>query len=417
MTTGTWHPDTAFLHAAYSADENTGCVDYPIFAGTAFAYATAEGLEAVFAGREAGFVYSRIQNPTLANLERTLASLEGGIGAVTCASGMAAISSTALALAASGDEIVAGTSLFGGTFSLFERTLRRCGIATRFVDATDVGAIRGAINDRTRMVFVEALGNPKLDVPDIAAIARVTREQGVAFVVDSTVTTPALLRPGAEGADIVVHSMSKFLNGHGTAISGAIVDTGRFDWSLPRYAHLKPLHDRVREFAFLASLRSQIHRDLGGCLSPFNAFLVAMGIESLGVRMDRHCSNAAKVAETLAGDRRVDAIRYPGLPGHPDHALACRQFGGRFGGLLTVRLGSKERCFRFINALRLARNVANLGDARTLVIHPASTICRDATREQREAMGVTEDLVRFSIGLEHADDIVSDISQALEKSA
>lgn len=265
------------------------------------------------------------------------------------------------------------------------------------------------------MVFIEALGNPRLDVPDVAAIARITKEKGVALVVDSTVTTPALFRPGAAGADVVIHSMSKYLNGHGTAISGVIVDTGRFDWSSARYPHVKVLHQRVREFAFLASLRSQVHRDLGGCLSPFNAFLVAMGMESLGVRMERHCANAARIAAALAVNPRIEAVAYPGLPAHPDHRVAASQFGGRFGGLLTVRLGTRERCFRFINALRLARNVANLGDARTLVIHPASTICRDSTPEQRRAMGVTDDLVRLSVGLEHADDILADLTQAVEK--
>jgi O-acetylhomoserine (thiol)-lyase len=415
MTSRSWHPDTAFLHAAFTPEEQTGCMDYPIYAGTAFAHNTAEGLEALFAGRDAGYVYTRLQNPTLASLERTLTALEGGTGAIACASGMAAISATTLALAASGDEIVAGSSLFGGTFSLFERTLRRCGITPQFVDPTSTQAVRAAINDRTRMVFIETLGNPRLDVPDIAAISEVTRAEGVALVVDSTITTPALLRPGAEGADIVVHSMSKFLNGHGTAISGAIVDTGRFDWSSPRYAHLKPHYTKVREFAFLASLRSQVHRDLGGCISPFNAFLVAMGMESLGVRMERHCTNALRIAEALSSDRRISAVRYPGLPDHPDHAVARRQFVGRFGALLTIRLGSKENCFRFINALKLPRNVANLGDARTLVIHPASTICREATPDQRQAMGVTEDLIRLSIGLEHADDLIADIQQALDK--
>jgi O-acetylhomoserine (thiol)-lyase len=413
-TLPTCHPDTAFLHAGYGPEEQTGCLDFPIFAGTAFEQASAEGLEAVFAGREAGYVYSRIQNPTLARLECALAAVEGGVGAVACASGMAAISTTALALAGAGDEIVAGSSLFGGTYSLFARTLERYGIRTRFVPATDADAYRAAIGERTRLVCVESLGNPRLDVPDLAAIAAAAHGHGVALAVDNTVATPALLRPADLGADLVIHSLSKFLNGHGTAIGGVIVDTGRFDWSKPRYAHLRPFYDRGREFAFLAALRTQIHRDLGACLSPFNAFLVAMGMESLGARMERHCSSAQRAAATLAADPRVAAVRYPGLTSHPDHAVAKRQFGGRYGALLTVRLGTRERCFRFINALRLARNVANLGDARTLVIHPASTFCRDATPAQREAMGVTDDLVRLSVGLEHPDDIMGDLTRSLE---
>jgi len=407
------HLDTRLIHGGFEPDEATGATALPIVQSTAFAYRSAEDLEAVFAGRDAGFVYSRIANPTVGAFEARLTSLEDGLGAIAVSSGMAAISSLVLALAGSGDEIVAGSSLFGGTYSLFRHTLSRYGIGVRFVDPTNPAAFREAIGDTTRLVFVETIGNPKLDVPDIAAIAAVTRERGVPLVVDSTVTTPLLIQPKRLGADLIVHSASKFINGHGNAIGGIIVDAGTFDWSSPRFPFLAPFRARVGQFAMLAALRNRICRDLGCCLAPFNAFLLTMGIESLGVRMERHCANAARVAAFLAGHSKVEEARYPGLSSHPDHALAERQFGGRYGALVTLRLGTKARCFSFINRLRLAKNLANLGDTRTLVIHPESTISRDLDAEERLAMGVTDDLVRLSVGIENAADILGDIERAL----
>lgn len=414
MTQGDLHLDTQLIHGAYAPNKGTGATTLPLFQSTSFAYDTAEELEAVFAGRAAGYVYTRINNPTLDLYERRMTVLEKGLAAISCSSGMAAISATVLALAGQGDELVSGNSIFGGTYSLFGNTLSRYGIRSRFVESTDVEAYKRAITDKTKLIFVETIGNPKLDVPDIAAISNVARENGVVLVVDNTVTTPVLLQPKLLGADIVVHSTSKFINGHGNAIGGIIIDCGAFDWSNPRYKHLKPLYDRVRNFAFLAMLRNQVYRDLGCCFSPFNAFLMSIGIESLAVRMERQCANAARVAEFLAADSRVDEARYPGLAVHPDHEVAERQFKKRYGALLTLRLGTKERAFRFINGLKRAQNLANLGDAKTLVIHPASTFCRDANESERAAMGVSDDLVRFSIGLEHPDDILSDLDESLK---
>jgi O-acetylhomoserine (thiol)-lyase len=408
-----WQMDTRLIHGAFVQDQTAGATSSPIVQSSAFAYGSAEDIEAVFAGRDAGFVYSRIANPTVAAFEARLTALEEGLGAIALSSGMAAISSLTLALAGSGDEIVAGNSLFGGTYSLFQNTLSRYGIGVRFVDPANPAAVRGAISDKTRLVFVETIGNPKLDVPDIAALAALTREHGVPLVVDSTVTTPLLIQPKRLGADLIVHSTSKFINGHGNAIGGVIIDAGTFDWSNPRFPFLAPFHARVGRFALLAALRNRICRDLGCCLAPFNAFLLTMGVESLGVRMERHCSNAAAVAAFLAAQAGVEEVRFPGLGSHPAHALAKRQFGDRYGAVVTLRLGTKERCFRFINQLRLARNLANLGDTKTLVIHPGSTICRDFDARERLAMGVTDDLVRLSIGIEDARDIVRDLEQAL----
>jgi len=415
MTTSSLHPDTRVLHGGFAPDRESGATALPIVQSSAFAYATAEELEAVFAGREAGYVYSRMGNPTLAGFERRLAALEDGVGAVACASGMAAISATVLALAQAGDEIVAGNSLFGGTLSLFRQTLARAGIVTHLVEAVDIDAYRRAISDRTRLVFLETLGNPKLDVPDLAALAAVTREAGVVLAVDNTLATPLLLQPKTLGVNLILHSTSKFINGHGTAIGGAVIDAGNFDWSSPRYAHLANHHKRFRDKAFLAFLRNPICRDLGGCLAPFNAFLMSVGLESLGVRIERHCANAERVARFLAAHPRVRAVRYPGLPDHPDHALARRQFGGRFGAVLTLTLASRDQAFQFINGLKLAQTLANLGDARTLVIHPASTFCRDLSDADRQAVGVNDALVRLAVGLEHPDDLIADVDQSLTR--
>lgn len=414
MTTASWQLATRAIHSGVDSFQ-TGATTTPLVESTAFAYPTAEEIEAVFAGRDAGFVYSRIANPTVRAFEARFTALEDGLGAIALSSGMAAISSLVLALAGSGEEIVAGSSLFGGTYSLFQHTLRRYGIGVRFVDPRSPAAFREAIHDATRLVFVETIGNPKLDVPDIAAIAAVTRERGVPLVVDSTVTTPLLVQPKRLGADLIVHSTSKFINGHGNAIGGILVDAGTFDWSNARFPFLAPFRARVGQFALLAALRNRICRDLGCCLAPFNAFLLNMGIETLGVRMERHGTNAARLAAFLAGHPKVDAVGYPGLDSHPDHGVADRQFGGRYGAVVTLRLGTRERCFGFINGLRLAKTAANLGDTRTLVVHPASTICRDLGVEERLAMGVTEDLVRVSVGIEDPVDILADMEQALER--
>ena len=407
--------DTKLIHGAYTPDEETGATTLPIFQSSAFAYDTAENLEAVFAGREPGFVYTRIHNPTLDLFERRMTVLEDGLAAISCASGMAAISVTVLALAGQGDEIVSGNSIFGGTFSFFQETLSRFGINTTFVESTDVAAYARAITDRTKLIFVETIGNPKMDVPDLADIAKIAKENGVVLVVDNTVTTPVLCRPKSFGADIIIHSTSKFINGHGNAIGGIIIDAGTFDWSSSRYEHLKSSYDRVRNFAFIAALRSHVHRDLGCCFSPFNAFLMSIGVESLAVRMERHCFNTMRLADFLATAKNVEEVRYPGLKSHLAHELASRQFDGGYGALLALRLGTKERCYQFINGLKLAQNLANLGDAKTLVIHPASTLCRDSSEEERQAMGVTDDLIRFAIGIEHIDDILSDVEESLKR--
>ena len=406
--------DTKLIHAANPPDAGSGDTTTPIHQTAAYAYDSAAELESVFAGKAPGYVYSRLGNPTLTRLEQRLAAIEGGRAALVSASGMAALTGTIMTLAQAGDEIVAATSIFGGTYSLLNRTLRRCGITPVFVDPLDPTAIDDAVSEKTRLVIVETIGNPKLDVPDIAEIAAVTRRHQVALLVDSTATTPCLVQPISLGADIVLHSTSKYLSGNGSCIGGAIIDSGNFSWPAERYGELRKEFGKFGQFAFTAALRGWIHRDLGGCLSPFNAFLISLGLDTLGVRMRQQCETAAKLAAELARDERLEEVNYPGLPAHPGHQTARCQFNQQFGALLTLRLGSKERAFKFLDGLQSILQLTNLGDVKTLAIHPASTFARDADPDERRQMGITEDLVRLSIGLEDAEDLLADIGQSLE---
>ncbi|SNB45114.1 O-acetylhomoserine aminocarboxypropyltransferase/cysteine synthase family protein [Geobacter sp. DSM 9736] len=390
-----------------------GATNVPIVQASAFAYEAAEDLEDVFRGRRAGQIYTRLNNPTTESLERRLALLEGGIAAVATASGMAAISTAVLTILRAGDELLSSSSLFGGTYSLFRDTLSNYGIVTKFIDPTDTALLEQAVSERTRLIFIETIGNPKMDVPDISAIATIAREAGVPLMVDATVTSPYLARGRDLGADIVIHSTSKFINGTGSVIGGAIVDAGTFDWNSPKFPHFEQFVKKYRQFAFSARLRKLMHKDLGACPAPMNSFLLTEGIETLALRMDRHCENALKLATFLNSHPKVKWVNYPGLADSPFHDVATRQYGGKYGGLLTFGLPGKEEAFRLINGLRIAKNLANIGDAKTLVIHPASTICCDYSADQQRLLGVSDELVRVSVGLEHSDDIIGDFADAL----
>jgi len=405
---------TKALHGGYQPDPSTGATAAPIHQTTAFAYDAACDLADVFGGRAPGYVYSRIGNPTSAAFERRLTELEGGIGCISCSSGMAAIASVAMGLTRAGDHIVAGGGIFGGTVSFFARTLSRFGVETSFVDSGDTEAFRSAIRPRTRMIFVETITNPRMDVPDLPAIAEIAQAAGIPFVVDNTVTTPVLIRPGEWGADIVVHSVSKFINGHGNSIGGAIIDTGRYDWLAGPFEDISLLAGRAGKLAFLAHLRMLIYRDLGCCPSPFNSFMHLVGIEGLPMRMEIHCRNAMALAQYLSEHPKVGWVNYPGLRTSPYHELATRLFGGRYGGIITFGLGTGEAAARFVDRTVLAQNLANLGDSKTLIIHPASTIFQEFSPEERLAMGVPDDLIRVSVGVESLEDIVADFESALE---
>lgn len=407
------HFETLLIHGGLEPGP-TGATNVPIVQSSAFAHATAEDLEDVFRGRKPGQIYTRLNNPTTESLERRLALLEGGIAAIATASGMAAIATAVLTILRAGDEILASSSLFGGTYSLFRDTLSNYGISARFVDPTDVTALTEGVNDRTRLIFVETIGNPKMDVPDIRAIASVAAKAGVPLMVDATVSSPYLARGRDLGADLVIHSTSKFINGTGSVIGGAIIDCGTFDWNSPLFPYFAPFVKKYRQFAFSARLRKLMHKDFGSCPAPMNSFLLSEGIETLALRMERHCGNALQLAQFLNEHPKVSWVNYPGLPGSPFFEVANRQFGGRFGGLLTFGLSGKEDAFRFINGLKLAKNLANIGDAKTLVIHPASTICCDYSLEQQRLLGVSDELVRVSVGLEFVNDIIGDFARSLD---
>ncbi|ADY54878.1 Cysteine synthase [Syntrophobotulus glycolicus DSM 8271] len=405
--------NTALLHGNYSSDEKTGATGIPIYQSTAFRHNTAEELENIFKGNAPGFVYSRINNPTVDSFERRIAFLEGGIAAVACASGMAAISLAVMNIVQSGEELVSGSGIFGGTYSLFD-DLRAFGITPRYVKDNSIESYAREINEKTRLIFVETIGNPKLDVQDLRSLAELAHAKGIPLVVDNTVTTPYLVKPVKLGADIVVHSTSKYINGGGNSIGGVIIDSGKFKWDFDKYPALKDFK-KFGGFAYLAKLRNGLFRNLGSCIAPFNAYLNSIGLETLGLRMERLCDNALKLAESLNENKHVLAVNYPGLKNHEDHELAKEQFNNRFGAILTIRVGSKERAFKVINHLRYASNLANIGDVRTLVIHPASTIYLNNSMEERERAGVYDDLIRISVGLEDIEDLEEDFQRAVEE--
>jgi O-acetylhomoserine (thiol)-lyase len=330
---------------------------------------------------------------------------------------MAALSSVMVGLLRSGDELLAATGIFGGSVSLFRNVLGRFGVRTTLVDSSDPDALRRRITPATRVVFVETIGNPRMDVPDLPVLADIAHEHGLPFVVDSTLTTPALIRPGDHGADIVVHSTTKFINGHGTAVGGAVIDTGRYDWQNGKFGDVALLARKAGRLAFLAQLRLSAYRDLGGCPAPQSSHQMLQGLETLGMRMHVHCHNAHRVANALTSRKEVAWVNYPGQAGSRFRPVVSRLFAGRAGGVLTLGLGSERRAFLFVNALRRATLAANLGETRTLVIHPASTIFADYAPEERARMGVGDDLVRISVGLEPEDEILQDMMQALEVSA
>lgn len=397
--------------------DTLGTVTAPVVQTAAFVYASAGEMADVFAGRAPGHVYTRLSNPTTIALERRLVEEEAGVGCLATSSGMAALSAVFAGLLRPGDELVSASGIFGGTVSLFRNVLGRFGVRTHFVNATDSEAFRRALTPATRAIFVETIGNPGMEVPDFLAVAEVAHARGVPFVVDSTVTTPALIRPGAFGADVVIHSTSKFINGHGTGIGGAIVDTGRFDWRYGPFPDIAKLAARAGQLSFLAHLRATVARDLGACPAPWTSFLMLQGLDTLAVRMRLHCENAYRLATTLASHPAVRSVSYPGLETSPQLQRVQRYLRGQGGGLLTLRLGSKRRAFAFIDSLAKVRLAANLGETRTLVIHPASTIFHEYDAADRERLGVPDDLVRLSVGIEDFSGLAEDVCQALDRAS
>ncbi|MCE5323955.1 O-acetylhomoserine aminocarboxypropyltransferase/cysteine synthase [bacterium] len=417
--------DTNALHAGHEVDP-TGSRAVPIYQTTSYVFKDTEHAADLFALDKPGFIYTRLQNPTLDVLEKRVASLEGGVGALSTASGQAAETLAVVNIAKAGDDIVSSAALYGGTYTLFNTTLRRLGINTIFVDATDPENFRRALTPKTKLLYVETLGNPKLDVVDIQAIANIAHEAGIPLIIDNTVATPYLCRPIEWGADIVIHSLTKWMGGHGSSLGGIIVDSGEFDWTNGNFPDLvdpDPSYHGLSftksfgDAAYIARARVSAMRDLGPTLSPFNAFLILQGIETLSLRMDRHSSNALAVAKFLEGHAAVGWVNYPGLASHPGHKLVGKYLPKGCSSLIGFGIkGGFEAGVKFINSVKLLSHLANIGDSRSLVIHPASTTHQQLSTDEREAAGVTDDFIRLSIGIEDINDIIADIDQALEAS-
>lgn len=404
--------NTALLHRSFDGDATTGATVPPIYQVSAFSHESAEKLEKIFNNKAPGFAYTRISNPTVDSFEKRIAAIENGIGAVACSSGMAAVTMSLLNILEAGDEIIAGSGLFGGTIDLFD-DLEAFGIKTRFAETVTAENIEPLINDRTKAVFTELIGNPKLDVVDIKSVSELLHKRGIPLIIDSTTATPYLINPFEFGADIVVHSSSKYINGSGNAISGIIIDSGKFTFSPDRYRGFDK-YKKYGKFAYLAKLRNGIWRNVGACLAPMNAYMNSIGLETLGLRMERLCDNALKLAQFLDETDGVE-VNYPGLPDNPYFQLVQKQFGGRGGAILTLRAGSRERAFKLINSLKYAINATNIGDVRTLVIHAASTIYTHSTEQQKLSAGVYDDTIRISVGIEDIDDLTEDFAQAINK--
>jgi len=422
-----YQAETLALHAGQKPDPATNARAVPIYQTTSYVFNDSDHAARLFGLQEFGNIYTRIMNPTTDVLEQRVAALEGGVGALAVASGQSAITLAILTLAHAGDEIVSATSLYGGTYNLFHYTLPQLGINVKFVDPADPENFRQAITAKTNAVFAETLGNPKLDTLDIAAVANIAHENGIPLVIDNTTPSPYLVNPIKHGADVVVHSATKFIGGHGTSIGGIIVDGGKFNWGngkFPQIAEPDPSYHGINfwealgNIAYIIKVRVQLLRDVGPALSPFNAFLFLQGLETLHLRMERHSRNALKVAEFLKEHPKVSWVNYPGLPDHPAYETAKKYHArGLFGALVGfgIKGGGVEEGKRFIDNLRLHSLLANIGDAKSLVIHPASTTHQQLNSEEQLSTGVTPDFIRLSVGIENVDDIIADLDQALAK--
>jgi len=416
---------TLAIHGGQTPDPATNARAVPIYQTTSYVFNDADHAARLFALQEFGNIYTRIMNPTTDVFEKRIAALEGGAAALAAASGQAAETLAILTLAKAGDEIVSTTSLYGGTYNLFHYTLPKLGITVRFVDAEDFDGIAKAINKKTKALYTETIGNPKMDISDLGRLAKIAHDHGVPFIVDNTCATPALCRPFEHGADIVVHSATKFIGGHGTAIGGAIIDGGKFDWKasgrFPDFVEPDPSYHGVSyteafgPLAFIIKARVQGLRDTGGCMAPFNAFLFLQGLETLHLRMQRHSENALGVAKFLEKHPEVEWVNYPGLASSKYHTLAQKYLPDGSSSILTFGIrGGFEAGKKFINSLKLFSLLANLGDAKSLVIHPASTTHQQLSESEQRDTGVTPELVRLSVGIEDLSDITADLDQALK---
>lgn len=415
--------DSLAVHGGQEADPTTGSRAVPIYQTTAYNFRDSEHAANLFGLKEFGNIYTRLMNPTTDVLEKRITALEGGVGALAFASGHAAISGAIFNIAQNGDDIVSSSSLYGGTYNMFAYTLPRLGIKVNFVHSNEPENFRKAITPKTKALYAEIIGNPQIDVLDVEKIAAIAHENGIPLIVDSTFATPFLCRPFEHGADIIVHSATKFIGGHGTSMGGLVVDSGKFDWNngkFPLLSEPDPSYHGLRyaeelgALAYIVRLRVQVLRDLGACISPFNSFQLLQGLETLHLRMKRHSENALAVAEFLREHDQVSWVSYPGLAGHSSYSLAQKYLPRGAGAILTFGIkGGLEAGRKFIDTLKLFSLVANVGDAKSLVIHPASTTHSQLTSQQRCSAGVPDDMVRLSLGLEDAADLMDDLHQAL----
>jgi O-acetylhomoserine (thiol)-lyase len=421
--------ETQLIHAGYAPDPTTKAVATPIYQTTSYAFDDTQHGADLFDLKVAGNIYTRIMNPTSGVLEQRVAALEGGVGALAVASGMAAITYAVFTIAQAGDNIVSVSTLYGGTYNLFAHTLPRLGIQVRFAAPNDIDGMAAQIDAKTKAIFCESIGNPAGNVADLKAISDLAHAHGLPVIVDNTVPTPYLCRPFEHGCDIVVHALTKYMGGHGTSIGGIVVDSGKFPWAenASRFPMLNEpdvsyhgvvYTEALGPAAYIGRCRVVPLRNMGAAISPFNSFLLLQGIETLAVRMDRHCENALKVAEYLKGQPKVEWVRYAGLPDSPDYPLVQKYMdGGKASSILSFGIkGGRDAGARFIDALKLAVRLVNIGDAKTLACHPATTTHRQLSPPELERAGVSVDMVRLSIGIEHIDDIVADIDQALAAS-
>lgn len=418
--------DTLSVHAGQKPDSATGARAVPIYQSTSFVFDDTDHAADLFALEEEGNIYSRIMNPTNNVLEERMAALEGGVGALAVSAGQAAETISILNITRKGQEIVSGSSLYGGTFNLFKHTLPKYGIKVRFADSTDPESFKNQINENTRALYIETIGNPNLDVPDFEKIAQIAHNAGVPLIVDNTFATPYICKPIEHGADIVIHSTTKFIGGHGTSIGGIIIDSGNFDWENNDYPELSepdPSYhglvytDNFGEAAYIVKARVQMLRDLGSCMSPFNSFLFLQGLETLSLRMERHCENAIKVAKFLQDHPQVGWVNYSGLKNHETYNNAKKYLKNGYGAVLTFGVkGGKDAGIKFIENLDLISHLANIGDAKSLAIHPASTTHQQLSEEEQKQSGVTPDMIRLSIGIEDVSDIKKDLDKALKLS-
>lgn len=403
--------NTSLLHAGVKKDEVNGATHTPIYQSSAFNHATADELAKIFQNKARGFSYTRVGNPTVEAFEARITKLENGVASIACASGMAALTNAFLNILCAGDEIVSSASLYGGSIDLF-RDFEAFGITTKYVQNNDFEALEAAINDKTKVIFAETIGNPKLDVTDIRALAEIAHRHELPLIIDNTVATAFLVRPIELGADIVVNSSSKYINGSSNSISGVLTDGGKFKWNAEKYPGMKD-YIKFGPFAYTAKLRNGLFRNTGACLSPQNAFLNILGLETLGLRMERQCENAEKLAKWIDESFEDVTVNYPGLESSQWHEIAKNQFDKYYGAILTLRVGSKERAFQVIDALELPYKLSNIGDTKSLVIHPASTIAVHNTPKELEDAGVYEDLIRVSVGIEDIEDLIEDFRNAL----